>query len=111
MSNIFCLIKNPLKPKNSYSYNDGSGKYNWRTFKGVDEYSNEDILKNRPFTNKTHYLHRNINLYVRRQDPHGLYGLSFNNDTPLFSMNMIIRGNDKDVSNYNYVKEPNRNLC
>lgn len=108
----YILFKqNPLKPKNSYSYNDGSGKYNWRTFKGVDEYSNEDILKNRPFTNKTHYLHRNINLYVRRQDPHGLYGLSFNNDTPLFSMNMIIRGNDKDVSNYNYVKEPNRNLC
>lgn len=108
----YILFKqNPLKPKNSYSYNDGSGKYNWRTFKGVDEYSNEDILKNRPFTNKTHYLHRNINLYVRRQDPHGLYGLSFNNDTPLFNMNMIIRGNDKDVSNYNYVKEPKCELC
>lgn len=108
----YILFKqNPLKPKNSYSYNDGSGKYNWRTFKGVDEYSNEDILKNRPFANKTHYLHRNINLYVRRQDPHGLYGLSFSNDTPLFSMNMIIMGNDKDVSNYNYVKEPNRDLC
>ena len=48
---------------------------------------------------------------MRRQDPHGLYGLSFNKLTPLYSMNMIVRGNDKDVSNYNYVKEPERDLC
>jgi hypothetical protein len=110
--NEYMLFKqNPLKPNNTYNFNDGSGKYNWRTFKGVDEYSNEDALKNRPFANETHYLHRNINLYVRRQDPHGLYGLSFNNETPLFNINMVIMGNDKDVSNYNYVKEPERDLC
>lgn len=111
LTDYILFKQNPLKPKNSYSYNDGSGKYNWRTFKGVDEYSNEDALKNRPFANETHYLHRNINLYMRRQDPHGLYGLSFNELTPLYSMNMIVRGNDKDVSNYNYVKEPERDLC
>lgn len=110
--NEYMLFKqNPLKPNNTYDFNDGSGRYNWRTFKGVDEYSNEDTLKNRPFANETHYLHRNINLYVRRQDPHGLYGLSFNNETPLFNINMVIMGNDKDVSNYNYVKEPERDLC
>lgn len=111
LSNYLLFKQNPLKPNNAYSYNDGSGKYNWRTFKGVDEYSNEDALKNRPFANETHYLHRNINLYMRRQDPHGLYGLSFDDKTPLYSMNMIVRGNDKDVSNYNYVKEPERDLC
>ena len=111
LSKYLLFKENPLKPNNAYSYNDGSGMYNWRTFKGVDEYSNEDTLKNRPFANETHYLHRNINLYVRRQDPHGLYGLSFNNETPLFNINMIIMGNDKDVSNYNYVKEPERDLC
>lgn len=111
LSKHLLFKENPLKPNNAYSYNDGSGKYNWRTFKGVDEYSNEDTLKNRPFANETHYLHRNINLYVRRQDPHGLYGLSFTNETPLFGMNMIITGNDKNVSNYNYVKEPEQDLC
>ena len=111
LTDYILFKQNPLKPNNASSYNDGSGNYNWRTFKGVDEYSNEDILKNRPFANETHYLHRNINLYVRRQDPHGLYGLSFNELTPLYSMNMIVRGNDKDVSNYNYVKEPERDLC
>lgn len=112
LSKAFRLFKvNPLRPNNAYLLPDASGIYEWREFKGFNDMDFNDTLYNRPFTNSTHYLHENINLYLKRQDPFGLYGLSFNGDTPFFKSNLVIFGNEKDVNNKEYIKNTEPDLC
>lgn len=112
LSKLFRLFKvNPLRPNNAYLLPDASGIYEWREFKGFNDMDFNDTLYNRPFTNGTHYLHENINLYLKRQDPFGLYGLSFNSDTPFFKTNLVIFGNEKDVNNKEYIKNTEPDLC
>lgn len=112
LSKLFRLFKvNPLRPNNAYLLPDASGIYEWREFKGFNDMDFNNTLYNRPFTNGTHYLHENINLYLKRQDPFGLYGLSFNSDTPFFKTNLVIFGNEKDVNNKEYIKNTEPDLC
>lgn len=108
----YVLFKvNPLKPQNAYNLYDGTGRYVWREFKNFTDIDSESELYNRPFTNETHYLHKDINLYLKRQDPSGVYGLSFNSDMPLFKTNLVILGNEKDVNNNDYVKNIEPGQC
>ncbi len=102
---------NPIKPENAYTIPDGSGTYVWRIFKGFADIDNNSELQNRPFTNGAHYLHENINLYLRRQDPSGIYGLSFNSDMPLFKTLLNIMGNEKEVNNKEYVENITQKQC
>lgn len=112
LSKTFRLFKvNPLRPNNAYLLPDASGIYEWREFKGFNDMDFNDTLYNRPFTNGTHYLHENINLYLKRQDPFGFYGLSFGSNTPFFKSNLIIFGNEKDVNNKEYIKNTEPDLC
>lgn len=112
LSKSFRLFKvNPLRPNNAYLLPDASGIYEWREFKGFNDMDFNDTLYNRPFTNGTHYLHENINLYLKRQDPFGLYGLSFDSNTPFFKTNLVIFGNEKDVNNKEYIKNTEPDLC
>ena len=112
LSKSFRLFKvNPLRPNNAYLLPDASGIYEWREFKGFNDMDFNETLYNRPFTNGTHYLHENINLYLKRQDPFGLYGLSFDSKTPFFKTNLIIFGNEKDVNNKEYIKNTEPDLC
>lgn len=102
---IFFAV-NLSKPDYVYNCNDGTGKYLWQEIRSVNDYFNDDALYNRPFTNGTHYLNLDIKLYLRRQDPFGLYGLSFNPDAPLFEQNVLIMGNEKDLDyNIYYMNE------
>ena len=51
-------------------------------------------------------FYTDIKLYLRRQDPFALYGLSFNPDAPLFEQNVLIMGNEKDLDyNIYYMNE------
>lgn len=47
----------------------------WRDILKMEELNNNDSLFNRPFTNGCHYIHENINFFLKRQDPTGEYGL------------------------------------
>lgn len=102
---------NPSKPEYAHTLKDGSGEYNWRLFKEFDEINSDSELYNRPFTNNTHYLHENINLYLKRQDPNGIYGLSFNQDTPFFKTNLVISGNEKEINNKEYIENIEQGQC
>lgn len=110
-SNYKFFKVNPIKPENSYTIPDGSGNYVWRIEKGFNDIDSDSELYNRPFTNGTHYLHKDINLYLKRQDPHGTYGVSFNSDMPLFKTNFNILGNEKDVNNKEYVENITQKQC
>lgn len=56
-------------------YVPASGKLVWRSPKKMSDLSSDSPLYNMPFTNGRHYIHRNLNVYVRRQDPHGEFNL------------------------------------
>jgi hypothetical protein len=111
INNYLFFRENPLKPKNVYMFKDGSGVYNWREFKKHSNIEQNSPLYQRPFVNGTHYLYKDIDFYLKRQDPNGLFMLSFNSDMQLSKINLTILGNQKDVSNNNYVKTMEPTLC
>ena len=70
------FLKTLSIPDYAEKYPDNSGRYLWRE---ISPYSNEDIeseLGKRPFANGCHYVHTDINFFLRRQDPEGDYGLN-----------------------------------
>lgn len=56
-------------------YIPSSGKLVWRGTKKMSDLSTESPIYNMPFTNGRLYIHRNLNVFVRRQDPHAGYKL------------------------------------
>lgn len=58
----------------SYATDLGDGRYLWRD---ILDFSNSTKLTI-PFLNGCHYINRYINLYLKRQDPFGVYGLFYN---------------------------------
>lgn len=52
-----------------------SMKMVWRPVLNYSSLSPEDSLYNIPFANGLLYIHENINIYLKRQDPEGKYGL------------------------------------
>ena len=54
---------------------DGTCRYVWRDLE--DDPNAENAY---PFTNGAIYINRRVDLYVRRQDPHGIYGLYSESD-------------------------------
>ena len=56
-------------------YIPASGKLIWRAPKKMSDLSSDSPLYNIPFTNGRNYIHRNLNVFVRRQDPHNDYKL------------------------------------
>lgn len=47
----------------------------WRGPKKMSDLSSDSPLYNMPFSNGRLYIHKNLNVFVRRQDPHGGYKL------------------------------------
>lgn len=56
-------------------YIPATSKLVWRAPKKMSDLSSESPIYNMPFTNGRLYIHRNLNVFVRRQDPHGDYKL------------------------------------
>lgn len=62
-------------------YMPASNKLIWRAPKKMSDLTNESPIYNMPFTNGRLYIHKNLNVFVRRQDP--------NNDFKLFKPSLI----------------------
>jgi len=71
---LFSSYYSPDIPSNSFYLNEN--KVVWRNMLREGIFDSESIFNSEiPFTNGNLYLNRNLNLYVRRQDPFGEYGL------------------------------------
>ena len=57
-------------------FSDGMKKFVWRTTVPPSEMMQDDKLYDLPFTNGRFYIEKNINFFLKRQDPNGKYGLS-----------------------------------
>lgn len=56
-------------------YIPSTGKLVWRGPKKMSDLTSDSPIYNMPFTNGRLYIHKNINVHVRRQDPHADYKL------------------------------------
>lgn len=67
-ANYRILRKEPTIPNYALLTKDGTRRYIWRWIlqNGNDSYSTNELY---PFTNGALYIHQNINVYVKRQDP------------------------------------------
>lgn len=104
---------NPIKPKGAYELNDGTGRYLWRDMLSNKSITSDDELYNTIFTNGAVYYHRDLNFYLRRQDPFGEYGLSYIGKTGLPSNldNMNITGSTYDYKAVEYAEENSTQQC
>jgi hypothetical protein len=73
---------------------DGTCRYIWRNVynNGID--GGDKSFEELPFTNGAFYINKRIDLYLRRQDPYGVYGLYSDDD--IFGNEMLI----EDENNY-----------
>ena len=111
LSDLIIFKINPLKPSNAYSLDDGTGRYIWRNFSSITDLDMDDPLYNRPFTNGAHYIYDSIDLFLRRQDPDGIYKLRTGDGSmPISMMNLVIEGNYKDIDKFDYI-EASDDVC
>lgn len=112
----YVFYKNKNIPEYAYYVGDGSGKYIWRPLIKDTELSQDSDIYDRMYANGAVYINMNINFYLRRQDPYGLYGLqytsngsssSYNEDVIKFS----IGGADVDKGDSDYITEENYSIC
>ena len=104
---------NPIKPKGAYELNDGTGRYLWRDMLSTKEIGVNDEMHDYIFTNGAVYIHRNLNFFLRRQDPFGEYGLN-NMDKigiPQHMSNLIIGGSSYDYKIIEYKTENTTQQC
>jgi hypothetical protein len=70
-------------------------KFTWRKLLNQSELKNTNPLYDMTFSNGRLYIEKNINFFLRRQDPFGKYGLS----TPIFNDNNKVYSNPMDDYN------------
>ena len=75
LGDITILKPNVLMPNTAYDFNDESGRYVWREVLPTSKIPRTSELYDSIFTNGAIYLHKDINFYLKRQDPYGEYGL------------------------------------
>jgi hypothetical protein len=51
-------------------------KFTWRNIVAPSNYTRDNDLYDIPFANGSLYIEQNINIFLKRQDPTGKYGLS-----------------------------------
>jgi len=81
---------------------DGTCRIIWRDVLNNGFNLSDKTIEEYPFTNGAFYVNKGINLYVRRQDPYGIWGLYSSND--IFGSEINLEDED------NYVKE-NEIVC
>lgn len=107
------FFKNPDIPDYAYYLNDGTGKYVWRELVKDTELGTESDIYNRTYANGAVYINSNINFYLRRQDPYGIYGLKYtpNNKNASKISNFIVGGLEIELPDINYKTEENYSTC
>ena len=69
----FCKESIPIFAK----FNKGTQEFVWRGFDAPSVMTRDMELYDTPFANGRFYIEKNINFYLRRQDPFGEFGLSY----------------------------------
>lgn len=111
--NFIFLKPNSLMPPTAYDFDDGSGIYRWKDIESFEFITQDSELYDSVFTNGAHYLHKNINFFLRRQDPYGIYGLNpvYNDSFPYEYQILEQAGNEKDVTPAEHFIEGDIRLC
>ena len=106
---------NILKPSTAYELHDGTGKYVWRDFIPCSKLFRGSDLYDSLFTNGAIYFHKDINFYLKRQDPYGEYGLrpgyNTNLDFCIQPGDLEFEGNIQDISAGDYFEPGENNRC
>jgi len=66
----------------SYASDLGDGRFIWRDLLDIGFNDMNEETLDYPFLNGTHYLHTNISLPLKRQDPFNLYELQYTDSPP-----------------------------
>lgn len=93
-------------------------EFSWKPILKASELNKNSSLYSLPFSNGRIYIQKNVNFFLKRQDPYGEYGLSY----PLYKhsqqfianpmIKYIIYGNDKvDLSEIKFVTNNTLNTC
>ena len=111
------FYKNNDIPEYAYYTGDGTGKYVWRELIKDTELSQESDIYDRMYANGAVYINTNINFYLRRQDPYGIYGLQYMNgdDSEMGGVGMAssfkIKGVETEIFDADYITEENNSVC
>lgn len=105
------FYKNRNIPTYAYYTGDGSGKYIWRELIKDTELTQDSDIYDRMYANGSVYINTNINFYLRRQDPYGIYGLRYTTSESEDAANFIINGIEVDKGDVDYKTEENYSVC
>lgn len=105
------FLKNKNVPSYAYYNADGSGKRVWRKILLESEIPQDSDIYDRPFANGAIYLHDDFNLYVRRQDPDGRYGLQYTYERVGDYANFTISGSKKEMPDVDYKTIDTNSQC
>lgn len=67
-------------PSHAHLLKDGTCRYIWRDVINNGSMGGDKNIEEYPFTNGAFYINKRIDLYVRRQDPYGIYRLFAEDD-------------------------------
>ena len=105
------FYKNPNIPEYAFYLPDGKGKYVWRELIKDTELTQDSDIYNRTYANGAVYINTNINFYVRRQDPFGIYGLKYTNKSAGIASDFIVNGVSIELPDIDYKIEENYLVC
>jgi hypothetical protein len=78
---------------------DGTCRYIWRDVFNSGIEGGDTRLEEYPFTNGAFYINKKVDLYLRRQDPYGVYGMYADDD--IFGNEILIENEN------NYIEDEN----
>ena len=124
--NDYLIFKpNILKPSGAYDFGDieqvefreKSGRYVWRDILPTEKVPRDSEIFDSIFTNGAIYYYKDVNFYLKRQDPYGDYGLRPVYDETSIDESCVkpfeleLDGNEMDVSNGDYFEPGENNMC
>ena len=105
------FYKNKNIPEYAYYIGDGSGKYIWREIVKDTELTQDSDIYDRMYANGSVYINTNINFYLRRQDPYGIYGIQYTTSASENASKFIINGTEVDKGDVDYKTEEKYSIC
>lgn len=96
------FMKNVDIPEGALYLADGTGKWIWRELVPDTELLQTSDIYDRPFANGAIYVNTNVNLFVRRQDPDGRYGLQYRYENVKDFANFMVEGLTKELPDVEY---------
>lgn len=106
---IICLME-----ENAPEYAEfipSSLKLVWRGPKKMSELESTSPIYNMPFTNGRNYIHKNLNVFVRRQDPHAEFNLFRPSEENPLRRFQVEGGEKFDFDNVQYIIDSMVDAC